>query len=165
MEVTPRVSLITSNNTLRTIDIPNGKDVIGQGGTVGGDGNDEDFYGEEGGEGNGESDEKHPSRIQLASGHWIPSDILIGVSIGSGGRIGAEGKELGGLRGGARDGDERPDGNRRRRYRRLEGEKDDRDGGNKTDADGEEGLDDSSSLMKAASTASHAVEASWNNTG
>lgn len=159
---TPRVSLITSNNTLGTIDIPNSRDVIGQGRTEGGDENNEESYDEEEGEGSGDSDEKHPSRIQLASGHWIPSDILIGVSIGSGGSIGAEGKELGGLRGGARDGDERPDSNRRRRYRRrLEGEEDDGGGGNKKNTDGEEELADST----LASMDSHVVEASWNNTG
>lgn len=160
---TPRVTLITSNNTLGTIDIPNSKDVIGQGQAEDEDEdeNNEGSYDEEEGEETSESDEKHPSRIQLASGNWIPSDILIGVSIGSVGSIGAEGKELGGLRGGARNGDDRPDNNRRRRYRRLEGEEDDGSGGNKNNADGEEEFADSTS----ASMDSHIVEASWNNTG
>ena len=167
----PRVRSVTANNTLGTIDIPDSRGVIGPGG---GGGNDEDLAGEDDGTVDGD-DEDHPTRIQLASGAWIPYDVLIGISIetgsGAGSGRGNRGWRRGGLRGAARDDGDNSGGGERRRYRRVEEEQkekaEDRDCGNgQGDARGEKLVGNTSSDVTAASVAAaRAADASWNDTG
>lgn len=100
-----RIGAITANDTVvGTIEIPESEGVIDPGAEGDGEGLDGD--GEEGDESREEEEEEelHPTKIKLPSGAMIPYDVLIGVSIGSGGK----GKRRWwGLRGAANDGDGR----------------------------------------------------------
>ncbi|CAN0346096.1 unnamed protein product [Ectocarpus sp. 13 AM-2016] len=85
--ILPTVRSITANTTLGEIDtdpegvIVGGPNQAGEGGAGGGDDENEEE----------EEDDRHPSKIQLPSGNWMPYDVMDEAAVG-----GTEGSEGGG---------------------------------------------------------------------
>ena len=91
------IGSITANNTKGTIEISDDGAIIDPGrgeGTANGEAS-----GEEGDSQEEDDEDKHPTRIKLPSGAWMPYDIMVGVSIGNG--RGNAGRRFWGLRGSA----------------------------------------------------------------
>ncbi|CAN0126186.1 unnamed protein product, partial [Ectocarpus fasciculatus] len=87
--ILPTVRSVTANVTLGEIDTdPEGVIVGGPGQVAGGGGGDDADDDEE-----EEEDERHPSKIQLPSGNWVPYDVMGGGAGGGGGAEGSEGGE------------------------------------------------------------------------